>query len=66
MSNIKKRKYNDDYQSFNEKWLVKYFFFIEFNGKATYLACHEKKVSVFKEFNIKRHYKSKDQVKFAY
>jgi hypothetical protein len=57
MLDRKKRKYNDDCRIFNEKWFVNYFF-IEINLKAVYLVCHET-VSVFKQFNIKRHYESK-------
>lgn len=64
MSDRKKRKYNDDCRIFNEKWSINYFF-IEINGKAVCLVCRET-VSVFKEFNIKRHYESKHQNKFAH
>jgi len=63
MSDRKKRKYNDDYRIFNEKWSISYFF-IEINRKAVCLVCRET-VSVFKEFNIKRHYETKHEAKFG-
>jgi len=59
----KKHKYNDDYRIFNEKWSISYFF-IEINRKAVCLVCRET-VSVFKEFNIKRHYETKHEAKFG-
>lgn len=44
------------------------YFFIEYHNKAMYLICYEfggRPNAVFKEFNIKRHYESKNQDKYV-
>jgi hypothetical protein len=46
----------------NFQWSINYFF-IEINGKAVCLV-YRVTVSVFKEFNIKRHYESKNVLTF--
>ena len=53
----KKRKVSDEGRSFQIKWTNQYFF-TEVNKKAVCLICSEA-VSVFKEYNIKRHYDTK-------
>lgn len=57
MSAAKKRKIEDECRVFNEDWTDKYFF-ANVRDKAVCLLCHEC-VSVFKEYNLKRHYQTK-------
>ncbi len=52
-----KRKVDDEHRQFQERWTLQYFF-VEFNGNATYMICKEK-VAVLKEYNLKRHYSNK-------
>jgi hypothetical protein len=52
----KKRKACDEGRVSEEDWTSEYFF-IESDGKPVCLIC-QRTVSVMKEYNIKRHYKS--------
>ena len=54
---LKKRKIDLEERIFNNRWNEEYFF-IEKGTKALYLICKDA-VSIFKEFNLKRHYDSK-------
>lgn len=49
----KKRKMNEENRKFNEKQTFNYFFITNYN-KALCLIC-KKSISVFKEFNLRRH-----------
>ncbi|XP_043917683.1 general transcription factor II-I repeat domain-containing protein 2B-like isoform X2 [Protopterus annectens] len=53
-SGAMKRKIADERRAFQEKWTDDYFF-VESNNKALCLLCREV-VSVFKDYNLKRHY----------
>ena len=53
-SQSKRRKVESENRSFNESWTTDYFF-VEHNGKPHCLLCGTI-VSVFKEYNVKRHY----------
>jgi len=53
-SRSKRRKVESENRSFNESWTTDYLF-VEHNGKPQCLVCGTS-VSVFKEYNIKRHY----------
>lgn len=59
----KKRKIEDERRHFNEEWTCKYFF-IENKGKPLCLICKEC-VSVFKEYNLKRHYETQHMAKYS-
>lgn len=61
MSSNKKRKVTDEGRIFNEKWTVEYFF-IEMKNLALCLICKET-ISVFKDYNLKRHYLQKHATK---
>lgn len=56
-SSGKERKVSDEGRSFQIKWTNQYFF-TEVNKKAVCLICSEA-ITVFKEYNIKRHYDTK-------
>ncbi|XP_026475998.1 general transcription factor II-I repeat domain-containing protein 2B-like [Ctenocephalides felis] len=64
MSNTqtKKRKIVDEHRNFQERWKFDYFFTIV-KDKAVCLLCSET-VAVLKEYNIKRHYKTKHEDKY--
>ena len=55
-SQSKRRKLESENRSFNESWTTDYFF-VEHNGKPHCLLCGTI-VSVFKEYNVKRHYEN--------
>ena len=57
MSQMKKRKIDDECRIFKEDWTLNYFFTV-INGKAVCLICKDT-VSVFKEYNLKRHFNTK-------
>ena len=57
-----KRKYCNENRVFNEQWTMQYLF-IESNGKPLCLICQET-ISVVKEYNLKRHYKSRHEAKY--
>ena len=57
MSGSRKRKVDNECRVFNTEWTRKYFF-TEFQSKAVCLICRET-VSVFKEYNISRHFTTK-------
>lgn len=57
MSLSKKRKVDNEFRVFQEKWTNDYFF-IQFKDKPMCLLCSES-LSVMKEFNLKRHYITK-------
>lgn len=61
MSSNKKRKVTDEGRIFNEKWTAEYFF-IEMKNGALCLICKET-ISVFKDYNLKRHYLQKHATK---
>ena len=58
----RKRKYCDENRVFNEQWIMQYLF-IESNGKPLCLICQET-IFVVKEYNLKRHYKSRHKAKY--
>ena len=58
----RKRKYWDGNRVFNEQWTMQYWF-IESNGKSLCLICQDT-ISVVKEYNLKRHYKSRHEAKY--
>jgi len=53
----KMRKLEDECRVFNKVWIEKYFF-TDVGDKAVCLICSET-VSVFKEYNVKRHFETK-------
>ena len=53
----KKRKIEDASRVFNKEWNERYFF-TDVGVTAVCLICHET-VSVFKEYNLKRHFQTK-------
>lgn len=57
MSDAKKRKIEEECRVFNDDWTVKYCF-TNVGSKAVCLLCREC-VSVFKEYNLKRHHQTK-------
>ena len=57
MSVIKKRKIDNEGRQFNKQWTTKYFF-TDVGGRAVCLICQDV-VSVFKEYNVKRHFQTK-------
>ena len=57
MSVTKKRKVDSECRAFQDEWTWKYFF-IDFKDKPMCLFCNET-VSVYKDFNISRHFTSK-------
>ena len=57
MSQMKKRKIDDECRIFKEDWTLNYFFTVV-NGKAVCLICKDT-VSVFNEYNLKRHFNTK-------
>ncbi|KAH9526807.1 EPM2A (laforin) interacting protein 1 [Dermatophagoides farinae] len=57
----KKRRINDENREFNLKWTFDYFF-INNNNKALCLICNEA-ITIFKEFNLRRHYDAKHKNK---
>jgi len=61
MSSNKKRKVTDEGRIFNKKWTAEYFF-IEIKNGALCLICKET-ISVFKDYNLKRHYLQKHTFK---
>lgn len=58
-----KRKLEDECRTFNEQWTTKYFF-IQHQSKPLCLICRDV-LSVFKEYNIKRHYESRHGSKYS-
>ena len=52
-----KRKVEDEFRCFQEKWTLQYLF-VDFKSKPVCLICNET-VAVMKEYNIKRHYETK-------
>ena len=56
MSASKKRRIEDECRIFNTGWTKKYFFY-DVKDKAVCLICHAT-VSVFKEYNLKRHFQT--------
>ena len=54
--NSAKRKISDENRGFQDNW-TEDFFFIKNNDKALCLFCKEA-ISVFKKFNLKRHYET--------
>ena len=58
----RKRKYCDENRVFNEQRNMQYLF-IESNGKPLCLICQET-ISVVKEYNLKRHCKSRHETKY--
>jgi hypothetical protein len=58
----KKRKVCDEGRVLKEVWTSEYFF-IKSDGKPVCLIC-QRKVSVMKEYNIKRHYESEHKGEF--
>ena len=54
---MKKRKIDDECGVFKEDWTLNYFFTVV-SGKAVCLICKDT-VSVFKEYNLKRHFNTK-------
>ena len=59
----KETKIMDEGAAFNEKWTDEYFF-VETNNMALCLICKEI-MSVFKDYNLKRHYMQKHAAKFG-
>lgn len=57
MSAAKKRKVEDECRAFNDEWTARYCF-ANVGSKAVCLLCREC-VSVFKEYNLKRHHQTK-------
>ena len=53
----KKRKIEEEWRVFNEQWTERYFF-TDVGVKAVCLICHET-VAVFKEYNLKRYFQTK-------
>ena len=53
---VKKRKTEEERRKFQSSWELKYFF-VELDNAAMCLVCR-KKIQVFKQYNIKNHYKS--------
>jgi len=62
MSVLKKRKVDSECRVFNEQWTINYFF-VQSKHTCLCLICGEY-VSMFKEYNLKRHYVSKHSEKF--
>ena len=62
MSNSKRRKVDLECRNFQEKWTYDYLF-TEVNKKPICLVCSQQ-VSVYKEYNIQRHYKTNHSKKF--
>lgn len=62
MEKNKRRKIEAECHVFKDQWTHDYFF-IQFKNKAICLICKES-ISVFKEFNIRRHFETKH--KFHY
>jgi len=58
----KKRKVDKEGRCFQGRWKLQYFF-TESNNNCVCLVCHET-VSVYKDYNIKRHYETKHASKF--
>ena len=58
----KETKIMDEGAAFNEKWTDVYFF-VETNNMALCIICKEI-MSVFKDYNLKRHYMQKHAAKF--
>ena len=54
---IKKRKVDRERRCFQERWKLQYFF-TESNNNCVCLVCHET-ISVYKDYNVKRHYETK-------
>lgn len=59
----KRRKVDSECRMFNQEWGVKYFF-VRSGNKALCLVCNET-VAVFKEYNLRRHYKTKHETTYA-
>ena len=59
----RKREYCDENGVFNEQWAMQ-FLFIESNRKPLCLVCQEA-ISVVKEYNLKRHYKSRQEAEYG-
>uniref|UniRef100_A0A3B3DZF4 SPIN-DOC-like zinc-finger domain-containing protein n=1 Tax=Oryzias melastigma TaxID=30732 RepID=A0A3B3DZF4_ORYME len=57
---IKRRKVDNEHRRFQEKWKLAYFF-TEIRNQCVCLICNDT-VAVFKEFNIRRHYKTKHAI----
>ena len=53
----KKRKVDSECRKFQTRWEIEYFF-TEVRGKCVCLICNET-VAVVKEYNVKRHFKTK-------
>lgn len=62
MLSLKKRKLDDECRIFKERWTTDYFC-IQSKDKSLCLICNET-ISMFKEYNIKRHYESKHKEKY--
>ncbi len=58
-----KRKVNSECRVFNQKWTSDYFF-VQWKEVAVCLICQET-VSVFKEYNLRRHYEIHHREKYA-
>jgi hypothetical protein len=58
----KKRKLDAECRVFNDQWSIRYFF-VQNTDKCICLICNEA-VSVFKEYNLKRHYNTKHGAKY--
>jgi hypothetical protein len=62
MAMLKKRKIDSECRNFQDRWTENYFF-IEYKRKPVCLICLDT-VSVFKEYNLKRHYDTKHAEKY--
>ena len=62
MAEKRKRKIDDECRQFKEEWKLKYFV-IKSGEKALCVICNE--TFVMKEFNMRRHFQSKHQEKYA-
>ncbi|KAJ4924254.1 hypothetical protein JOQ06_000494 [Pogonophryne albipinna] len=61
-AHAKKRKVDAESRTFKQIWTTN-FFFTEVKGKPVCLVCGEH-VTVFKEYNLKRHYETKHAAKY--
>ncbi|KAK4881591.1 hypothetical protein RN001_004910 [Aquatica leii] len=62
MADLKKRKIDAECRIFNDNWTFKYLI-ANIDDKAVCLVCNET-ISVFKEYNLKRHFSTKHLVKY--
>ena len=60
MNPAKKRIIGDESRVFNQEWMHTHIF-SNTSKKAVFLLCHQT-IAVFKEYNLKRHYKAKHNV----